>query len=296
MKIWATCAALLVAACDGVTTSDLTVLLDAEDSITEGLDPGTEPENVVDDWTVRFSKYVMSIGDLRFERTATSSALGSGEVTVVDLAALPASGVELTRFEMVSVGRWDVFEYAVVRPSDGARPHESVSGEDFEAMIENGWTHLIEGTLESPSGQSCPPDEACRPAPRLSFRFAASVETRFGPCQAEDGLAGVTITAGGGIASITIHGDHVFFDRFPSGAEVVRRRAQWLADADTDGDDAVTPEELMAIDAAALFPSATYDLAGAGIPIETAWDFVRAQLSTQGHFQGEGECPWTLLP
>ena len=104
----------------------------------------------------------------------------------------------------------------------------------------------------------------------------------------------MTVTEGGTAVSITLHGDHLFFDTFPSMAEVIERRAQWLADADTDGDDTITTGELMAIDAAALFPSATYNLAGAPFPIETAFDFVRSQLATQGHFQGEGECPWDV--
>lgn len=215
-------------------------------------------------------------------------------MTVVDLVALPASGAQLSRFDALDVGLWDVFEYATPQPVEATR-HETASEADFDEMVANGWTHLIEGTLESASGESCPPDGTCRPSTRLTFRFPVRVATRFGRCQAEDGLPSVTITEGGTTASITIHGDHVFFDRFPSGAEIVQRRAQWLVNADTDGDAAITPEELMAIDAAALFPSETYDLSGAGVPIETAWDFVRAQLATQGHFQGEGECPWAPL-
>lgn len=276
-------------------TGELTVLLDAEDSITQGLEPGTGEEDIVDGWTVRFTKYVVSIGDVRLSRSADGLDASDPDVTVIDLAALPAGGVELASFEALSVGRWDQFVYSTPAP-DGATRDESVSEADFEEMIANDWTHLIEGTLESAEGESCPPDGACRPATSLSFRFAASVPTTFGPCEAEDGLPGATVIEGGTTVSVTIHGDHVFFDAFPSGAEVVERRAQWLANADTDGDDAITPEELMAIDAAALLPSETHSLAGAEIPIETGWDFVRAQLATQGHFQGEGECPWALDP
>jgi hypothetical protein len=47
-----------------------------------------------------------------------------------------------------------------------------------------------------------------------------------------------------------------------------------------------------AADAAALFPAPDYSLTGAPFAIDTAWDFVLAQLKTQGHFQGEGECLW----
>ncbi len=291
---WIACA--LSAGC-APATGDVTVLLEAEGSITEGIDAGSSEEDIVDGWSVRFSKYVVAIGAVRLARTAAELEVRADEVAVIDLATLPAGGVELARFEALEVGRWDRFEYATPSP-EGATRDASVDPADFDAMVANGWTHWIEGTIESDAGESCAPDGSCRPASRLAFRFAASVPTMLGPCQAEDGLPGVTVTEGGTTVSITLHGDHVFFDAFPAGAEVIARRAQWLANADLDGDDVITPDELMAIDAAALFPLATHHLAGgpAEIPIDTGWDFVRAQLATQGHFQGEGECPWDVAP
>jgi len=34
-----------------------------------------------------------------------------------------------------------------------------------------------------------------------------------------------------------------------------------------------------------------FQLGSPPIPLTDAWAYVRAQLKTQGHFQGEGECP-----
>jgi hypothetical protein len=69
--------------------------------------------------------------------------------------------------------------------------------------------------------------------------------------------------------------------------------------ADQDGDGRVSTEDLAALDTTTLFPSGEYDLGGNPLgdehPIETALDFVRAQLATQGHFRGEGECVWTFM-
>ena len=285
----------LAGACTNVSSGDLVVLLDAEDTIAGGLEPGTGEENIVDGWTVRFSKYIVAIGDVRVVRSRDGVELSEPTVLVVDLAALPSGGLTLARFEAIDAVRWDQFGYATPSAS-GATRHESVRTADFDEMAANGWTYLIEGTLTNPSGESCPPGEACRPAPSLSFRFGVTASAVFGPCQAEDGLPGVTVTEGITTVSVTIHGDHVFFDAFPSGAEVVERRAQWLANADIDGDDAITDAELMGLDAAEIFPTSTHRLAGSPFPIDTAWDVVRAQLSTQGHFQGEGECPWTIAP
>ncbi len=275
-------------------TGSLDVLLEAESTITDGIDPGSDEESVVDGWTVRYSKYVVAIGDVRLARSNDDLTAEAPRMWVVDLTRTPAGGIELARFEDLVAARWDRFGYALRAPDETAMRAE-VDDADFAALRDNGWTYLVEGTLERADGQSCPEGE-CRPATLLTFRFGAHVESAFGPCQAEDGLPGVSITEGGAAVSITLHGDHVFFDRFPSGAEVIHRRAQWLADSDLDGDDVITRDELAAVDAAEAFPIDTHHLAGAPIPIATAWDFVRAQLATQGHFQGEGECPWTILP
>lgn len=274
-------------------TGDVRVLLDAEATITEGLDPGERLEDIADGWTVRFSRYIVSIGDIHLARSADGREAHDEGAHVVDLATLPPGGITIAELEGLGALRWDRFEYAVRHP-EGAQRDESVSPADFDAMVANEWTYLIEGTIERADGQSCPVGGECRPAPRLTFRFGASVETLFGPCEAEDGLAGVTVTESGAVASITIHGDHMFFDAFPSGAEVIERRAQWLANADSDGDDVITRDELAALDASDLFTSDLYNLSGSPFPIESAWDYVRGQLATQGHFQGEGECPWSV--
>lgn len=286
----ASCIVLALAGC-AAPTGSLTVLLEAEASITDGIDAGSAAEDIVDGWTVRYTKYVVAIGAVELARSNDDLAASAPPVWIVDLTRAPAGGVELARFDDLVAARWDRFGYALRAP--GAEAMEVADAADAASMRENGWTYLVEGTLESAEGQSCP-EGACRPAPQLAFRFGARVESTFGPCQAEDGLPGVSITESGAAVSVTIHGDHVFFDRFPSGAEVITRRAQWLADADLDGDDVVTAGELARVDAAAAFPIDDYHLAGAPLPIATAWDYVRAQLATQGHFQGEGECPWTI--
>ena len=55
--------------------------------------------------------------------------------------------------------------------------------------------------------------------------------------------------------------------------------------------------ELKAIPLSALseLDPERYQLGGAPIALSTVWDYVRAQLMTQGHFQGEGECPYAPI-
>jgi hypothetical protein len=137
----------------------------------------------------------------------------------------------------------------------------------------------------------------------LDFRLCIPAATDYGPCSTPDGMSGLAVVASATTpAHVTIHGDHLWFNSFPSGAEsTVERRAQWMADCDADHDGHVTEAELRAMPASRVFTTTNhYDLAGAprvdGHGITSAWDWVRAQMTTVGHFQGEGECPWAAAP
>jgi hypothetical protein len=114
----------------------------------------------------------------------------------------------------------------------------------------------------------------------------------FGPCSIDD-LPGVSVPEGSrNSVSITLHGDHPFFNGFPAADEGgVERLAQWLADCDLDLDGTVTQDELEQVQIADLAAmDERYHWEGSPITVETAWDYVRAQLKTQGHMDGEGEC------
>lgn len=288
------------AAMDGATDATsggaLTLLLEAEESITDGLEPGEGSESILDGWTVRFDRYVVAIGGVDLtESTDASNTASAGEVFVVDLTEVPPTGLSLWSFASLSEGRWDL-AYSTPLASPSALRHESVSEELFAEMVREGWTYLVEGTLTQTGGESCPPPTGtCTANESIAFRFGAEAATRYGPCQAEDGPPGVAIIDGGSTASLTIHGDHLFFNGFPEGEEGgVMRLAQWLADCDVDLDGTVTRDELEGIVPADLAElDSRYDLSSP-IPLTNMWEYVRAQLTTQGHFQGEGECPPTL--
>jgi hypothetical protein len=86
----------------------------------------------------------------------------------------------------------------------------------------------------------------------------------------------------------------LFFNGFPEAEESsVLRLAQWLADCDLDLDGRVTVDELGRIHPDELWEldPERYQLGGSPLtPLDTMLDYVTAQLKTQGHFQGEGEC------
>lgn len=297
------CAIGLCTACSGGSgpTGDVTILLEAEDTITGGLAAGTAEEDVIDGWSVTYDTFVATIGDIGLGRSATGAMQREPSLVVVDLESLPATGFTLAHFAGLEAQRWDVLTYRTPAASAAARLDASVPAADRDAMVAAGCTFLIGGAIDNPSGQSCVGTSACVPETHVSFRLCIPAATDYGPCSSPDGLSGIGVVAAGDTsAHVTLHGDHLWFNTFPSGAEgTVERRAQWLADCDADHDGTVTQAELEATSAAAVFTTANrYDLAGSprvdGHGIQTAWDFVRAQMSTLGHFQGEGECPWAV--
>jgi hypothetical protein len=305
---------VLMAGCgddDEAGSGSLTVLLESEDVILEGLEPGEGTENIGDGWAVGFDKYIATIGDIDVHfSTDESVEAEAGDVFVVDLTQVPAGGLSLWSLEGLREGRWE-FNYATPGAGDGSTRHDSVAQGDYDQMVVNDWTYLVDGVLTKADGQSCPPaalvtpgtrtpngntsgGNGCYDAASIRFTFGAAAETGFGPCEIDE-VPGFAISAGGTqTVAATIHGDHLFFNGFPEGDEGgVTRLAQWLADCDLNLDGTVSADELGAI-APSQLPEldVRYQLGGSPItPLDDMYDYVMSQLKTQGHFQGEGECP-----
>ncbi|MBM4375541.1 MAG: hypothetical protein FJ095_10685 [Deltaproteobacteria bacterium] len=296
---------------DEAGTGSLTVLVESEDVIVEGIAPGDDVENIRDGWGVKFDKYIATIGDIDVHYSTNDSlAAEAGDVFVVDLTKVPSGGLALWTLGGLNAGRWE-FNYRTPGAADGSTRHDSVSQADYDEMVAEDWTYHIDGLLQKADGQSCPPaalakpggktpngkmsgGNACYDAPSVRFTFGATAETNFGPCEIDE-VPGFAISAGGTqTVAATIHGDHLFFNGFPEGDEGgVTRLAQWLADCDLNLDGTVTGAELKEI-APSQLPELDerYQLGGSPItPLNNMFDYVVGQLKTQGHFQGEGECP-----
>lgn len=298
---------------DDVRVGDLRVLVEAEDVIIDGLDPGTGIEDIQDGWAVRFDEYIVAIGEVDVH-LATDDAIEAeaDDVFVIDLTDISPAGESLWSLTDLQEGRWEFSYVTAGAGHDSPERHATVSEADFDRMVAEDLTYLIRGGLSKVDGVSCPPaslatppdsavsessnsaGDPCYAAPSISFEIGASAETNFGPCEVDE-VPGFSITAGSETSvAVTIHGDHLFFNGFPEGDEGgVIRLAQWLADCDLDLDGVVTKAELEAIapsDLAEL--DGRYQLGGSPItPLSSMWVYVQAQLKTQGHFQGEGECP-----
>jgi hypothetical protein len=293
------------------TPGTLRVLLEPEDTITSGLRPGSEVEAIADGWTITYDKYLLAVGRIAVDY-ATDRSLGADDrdVFVADLTQLPSSGETLWKVEGLQPGRWNFgFEFATA--SSKSKRHDSVDEADFERMVDGGYTYLISGTLTKEEGQSCPPTnhsnvtdiestaensagDACYPNSTISFEFAVAANAKFRNCEL-DGVAGFALAeAATATEAITVHGDHLFFNGFPAGSEGgVMRLAQLWADTDLNVDGKIDVAEFGDVLIADMPEwDDRYQLGGAPEVgrLETLGDVVAAQLMTQGHMNGEGEC------
>ncbi len=307
------CSCLLLIGCssgsDDSGDASISVLLESEDVIIDGISAGDGGEEIRDGWSVSFERYIVAIGNVHLLPTAGDGReLHSEEVLAVDLTRLRPGGESLWEFEGVGEGTYD-FGYET--SGHDAERHESVNEEDFDELIGDDLTYIVSGTMVKEGGRSCPPTalatvpddltasgensvgDPCYPAESISFSFGLAAEMAYGPCEI-DGISGVSTTSGATTTvAITIHGDHLFFNGFPEGDEGgITRLAQWLADCDLDQDGTVTEEELRSI-APSDLPEIDdrFQLGGSPItPLDDMMTYLTAQAMTQGHFQGEGEC------
>lgn len=285
-------AMLSAAGCGGDSgggEGNLTVLLEAEETIVDGIQAGTGDENILDGFDVDFSRYIAAVGLVAMNQGGGSNAQSSSTVVVADFASLPTTASELTTFQGIPTGQYSEFGFETPAPDESVVNLNSVDSADVEAMIENGWSYVIDGTITRVS------DGASK-----DFLIEAEVPTIYTDCALDGQEPGVNVSRTSSV-DVTLHGDHIFFNGFPEEEGNVQRLAQWLWDIEDTNDDGVLtrPDFEAATDVGSLFPTPprdVYELTGGPISdITNAWDFIRAQLGTQGHIFGEGECEWSPL-
>lgn len=272
-------------------TGTAQIFVEPEDSIPEGLEPGSGEENIQDGWAVRYDRFLVVIGNIRASRSGGDERLGSSDVFALDLKNAPAGGYVIATFEDAAAVRYDRFGFDLQNAKAGVKTLAPTADADVTMLVDNGWSLYIEGALTKADGESCAPGgDTCQPATEVAFKWGFAAGTSFDDCATEDGLTGFAVPSGG-TAQVkpTIHGDHWFFSNITSGAEITQRYAQYIADSDLDHDGETTLDEMKQVKAADVFPSPKYNLSGQSI--STAYDYVLTQARTLGDFQGDGECP-----
>lgn len=73
-----------------------------------GLEPGTDLEKILDGWTVKYDRYIVTIGNFRASRSAApGDMLTDPSVYVLDLKKAPAGGYVISTFTDATAQRWD---------------------------------------------------------------------------------------------------------------------------------------------------------------------------------------------
>lgn len=270
--------------CENTSEGNLLVFLQAQAAIPDGLQAGEEEGDIVDGYDVFFDRYVISVGDVAMSQDGAEPIV-TENVRVADYTDLPDTLLELEAFREIPIGRYSAFGFQTAPPDEDVQRTLDVSEADFEAMVANGWSYIISGTVTLADAD---PDEA----DEVDFLIEADVRTGYTNC-GTNGALGIAVASSSEV-EITMHGDRLFYNGFPESQSEVQLRAGWLFNvADVDEDEIITRVDLEAAeDLEAIFdPFAAYGrLSGSPIPIDDAWDFVRAQLSLQGRIFGDGPC------
>jgi len=262
-------------------TGDITISIQAEDTITQGLEAGSGDEQIVDGWSVTFDRFIAVFGVVHLVPAAGGAEIEVAPSLVIDLTTIPETG-RVVRTSALAQDRYS-FEYTMPVATAELERDPSVSQTDFDRMVSEGCSYLVVGTADNGMRQ-------------VDFDLCLDAEASYA-CSSTEGMEGIVVSAGSSTAFMTIHGDHLFFNGFPEGDEgSVMRRAGWLALVDdaTGADGRVDGADLEATPVSIL-PSAEYPLAGApmveGMAVTNMALYARAQLSTQGHLNGQCECP-----
>ncbi|WP_293256721.1 hypothetical protein [Nannocystis sp.] len=253
---------------DGVSTVNFTI--EAGNGVA-GLD-------VVDGWTVRYDKLLVAVGDVKESSGSAPESFADETTYLVDLLQVPADGASMATGALARMS-FESAEFSTLIPSDGTLLILATDA-DRDLMVKAGYSIYIEGSMTNARGRSCRPDDPtdCTPAPMITFSWGLAAAASFSGCD------GFTLSGNETAElTVTLPGDHWFLGSFSVDAERSPRRAQWVADADLDRDGETTLAELRAIKAEVLFsPKRGYDLSTVAVPVETAYDFLAAQVRTIG--------------
>ncbi|WP_244237899.1 hypothetical protein [Corallococcus terminator] len=238
-----------------------------------------------DNWSVQFSKYLVSVGDFTLT-SAAGDVHASPEHVLVDVQKgdVPLSG--LTGLE---AGRYGV-GFRVSPPEARTVAGDSVSPDDLAMMRERGFSYFVEGRAQHRD-----------PARGLyTFHMGFPVNARMVDCiNGVDGTQGLVVPEGSvAEAELTIHAEHMFYDRLGT-HRGVQLRFEAIA-ATADANHVITPEGLASQDLLDLHGLDGGELRDAqGQPVvyqpgaydlRTLQAFVTQSIVDQAHLNGGGVC------
>jgi len=257
----------LTAACSGGSTGTLVAAIYGEEFIEEGL-----PASVFSDgWSVKFDKFLVSVGEMSWGKEAGVPLLSAAAFHSFDLVSPSAGMGQTITIGTVPEGKYPAVSYRLAPPPAGAMAGNATVS-DKALLSQEGYAVYVVGT-------------ATKGAQSMKLDWGIDADVRFGNCESTAEIAG------SGRSVITIHADHLFYDDLTSEEPNVTFDLMSTADANADG--TITLAELTAVDITTL-PNYQVGSKRLGAKtIENLGDFVRYLVTTVGHIDGEGHCQVT---
>lgn len=235
----------------------------------ELIEEGIPADELVDGWAISFDKFLVSIGNVAGKAGEGADEVGDSAFRIVDLAqASGGEGFELATFDAPG-GHYDHYGYQL-RADANATALNADAG-DVTTMKSSGYSVWVRGS-------------ATKGAVTKSIDWGFTLKLTYAHCDLMASVDGNDLRA-----QATIHADHLFYD--DAVADEPNVAFQLIADADTNGDNAVTLTELAAVD---IRGEARYQVGSlkdpAGNTIVNLRQYVEHQVVTLGHINGEGHC------
>jgi hypothetical protein len=252
----------------------------------ERAERGFAPTLLKDRWAITFSKYLVSVGNL--EATREGERLTRPGLHVVDLRG---GSRPVFSWANVPAGRWDIAFSMKPPPPDASA--EGISATDLDEMRAKDWAVLFEGRATKTGVASVP------------FRVGLPLRHRYTSCtNGLDGTLGLVVGDGATeTLDLTMHVDHMLYDKLGTHRGVNLRFEAWTALPPTDG--VLTLESLQRQDLLNLKDSSGGPLLDAdgtrvvydpgSFDVRTLDAFVAQSLKDQAHLNGGGLCTVSLL-
>ncbi len=248
----------------------------------ERVERGYPATLLADRWAITFERYLVSLGEATLSRDG--EVLTSPRRVVANLQR----GRQPTHaFEGVPAGRWNV-GFVVEPPGDAAEVGEGATGADVARMRAEGWSYLLEGRATKTGVGT------------FSFSVGFPLRVRGVECtNGVDGTLGLIVGEGRETdAELTVHAEHMLYDRLGTHRDVQLRFDAWAFEATADAP--ITREALQRQSLLSLRGrggGALVDEAGAPVvyepgsyAVDTLDDFVLQSLRDQVHLNGGGLC------
>lgn len=281
---------------DGESTAagsgSLTITITGEDGAKDGFPFEEDGESIAfaDDWTLQFSKVIVSVGNIGLSGADGKVAIASSDHFIVDLHK---GDGELATFENLGARRWEKFGYEVVPAAAGMTNVNGVAAGDIEAMIDGGFNYWLAGTAEK-NGDS------------YTFAWGLKNPTRNANCtNGSDDTEGLVITDNATTdGEMTFHFDHVFWSTLGTEEAVLRFDAVAAAgrdDMEISWEDLQKQKlaDLVGLDGEALVDEAgepiIYNPGSVKLAAQDLASFILASTSSMAHLNGGGLCTISAL-